>query len=304
MPALTQAGPDEVFALYQNARPRLPAPPRRGAARPVPDLAALADRFDLFLLDAFGVLNIGETAIPGAADRIADLTRAGKRVKVVTNAAGYPKRALLERYRRLGFDFAPRDVVSSRETLLAALADAPPRRWGVMAERRWGLDELEPFEAHFLDDDPDSHDAAEGILLLGSGGWTPTRQALLARSLARRPRPVLVGNPDIVAPRDGGYSFEPGHYAHQLAAIDGVEPVFFGKPFANIFARALTGPDANHAPDRAVMVGDTLHTDILGGLAAGISAALVTDTGSIHQGRVAQSIRASGIAPDFVVTRI
>ncbi|MFC3119682.1 transposase [Jhaorihella thermophila] len=41
----------------------------------MPDLSALADRFDLFLLDVFGVLDNGETAIPGAARRIAEKDR-------------------------------------------------------------------------------------------------------------------------------------------------------------------------------------------------------------------------------------
>jgi len=299
---LAPVGPAEIFTLYQAARPRLPAPPRRGAARRLSDLGALADRFDLFLLDAFGVLNIGEAAIPGAVQRIAALRAAGKRVKVVTNAAGYPKRFLLERYRRLGFDFAPEEVVSSRETLLAALSGEAPRRWGVMAEARWGREELDGIAAHFLDDDPARHDAAEGFLLLGSGGWTPGRQETLKNSLKRHPRPVLVGNPDIVAPRQGGYSFEPGHYAHELAEIDGVEPVFFGKPFGNVFAKALARDRGVVA--RAVMVGDTLHTDILGGLAAGLSVVLITDTGSIHRGRVEEQIAASGICPDYLAPRI
>ena len=40
---------------------------------------------DLYLLDAFGVLNIGETAIPGGPDRVAGLQNAGKRVMVVAS---------------------------------------------------------------------------------------------------------------------------------------------------------------------------------------------------------------------------
>ena len=298
------ADPAEIFALYQAARPRLPVPPRRGAARPVADLGAIADRFDLFLLDAFGVLNIGEAAVPGAIDRVRALVRAGKRVRIVTNAAGYPKRVLLERYRRLGFDLAPADVVSSRETLLAALAGQPARRWGLMAEERWGMDELNGIAAHFLGDDRAGYEAAGGFLLLGSGRWSEARQRLLEQSLAAAPRPVLVGNPDIVAPRDGGYSFEPGHFAHRLAEHGLAAPEFFGKPFGNVFARALADADAGIDPSRVVMVGDTLHTDVLGGLAAGVATVLVTETGSIHQGRVEEEIAASGIAPDFIMPRI
>lgn len=304
MHPLAPVGPAEIFALYQDARPRLPRPPRAGAAEPVDSLESLVHRFDLFLLDGFGVLNVGEAAIPGAVERVAALIEAGKRVKVVTNAAGYPKRILLDRYERLGFDFAPADIVSSREVLLGALANEAPRRWGVMAEARWGLEELERVDAEILGDDPGGYSSAEGFLMLGSGSWTAERQRMLVQSLAREPRPVLVGNPDIVAPREGGYSFEPGHFAHELAAIEGVGPVFYGKPFRDVFRHALKDGQDPVRPDRVVMIGDTLHTDILGGLAAGVATALISETGSIHQGNVEGAIRASGISPDFVMPAI
>lgn len=300
MPAIVSASPADIFGLYQDARPCLPVPARQGAAATAGDLAEIARDFDLILLDAFGVLNIGETAIPGAAERVEGLKRAGKRVKIVTNAASYPKRHLIERYRKLGFAFGADDVVSSRETMLAnAPAD---RRWGLVADPRWGLEELEHLDAHFLADDRRDYDRAEGIVLLSSATWTEARQSLLAASLAARPRPVLVANPDIVAPRDGGFSFEPGHFAYRLARIDGVAPRFFGKPFAEVFEAAAGGGTGGR--DRVLMVGDTLHTDILGGLAAGMRTALVTDTGSLHRGDVAGDIRRAGISPDHVLPRI
>ena len=66
------------------------------------------------------------TIIPSATDRIRDLQNTGKTVMVVSNAAGYPKRPLLEICARLGFDFAPADVLTSREDLPANLANRPP----------------------------------------------------------------------------------------------------------------------------------------------------------------------------------
>ena len=40
------------------------------------DLGPLIDRYDAFFFDAFGVLNIGDSAIPGTAERIAELRAA------------------------------------------------------------------------------------------------------------------------------------------------------------------------------------------------------------------------------------
>jgi ribonucleotide monophosphatase NagD (HAD superfamily) len=49
------------------------------------------------------------------------------------------------------------------------------------------------------------------------------------------------------------------------------------------------------------MVGDTLHTDILGGAQAGWKTVLVTDHGLLRGENVEQAIARSGIVPDYIV---
>ena len=291
-----------AFAAYEAIRDRLPSPVRRGQAVAVRDLDALADRFDVFLLDAFGVLNEGERAIPGVPDRIAGLQARGKRVIVVSNAAGYPHSVLMERYRRLGYRFAPEDVVTSRKAALGAVRGRPALRWGLVADEAYGLAELDGLETVFLAEDPATYEAVEGILFLGAARWTEARQALLVESLRRRPRPVIVANPDLVAPRGNGLSREPGHYAHRIIAETGQRPDFFGKPFPAIFdlARQRIGPDAD--PSRIVMVGDTPQTDILGGQLAGHATALVTGYGLMAGLDVRDAMARSGIVPDFLLS--
>lgn len=294
---------DWAFAAYQDVRHRLPdvgfdISPSRAA-----DLTEVADFFDVFLLDAFGVLNVGEQAIPGAVDRVAGLQAAGKRVIVVTNAAGYPKRLLMQRYQRLGFAFDARDVVSSREALLQAIVQQPPRKWGLMASRKFGTEELEHLDTVFLAEDPSDYAAVDGFLFFGSAEWTEVRQDLLTASIRKHPRPLLVGNPDIVAPVEGGLSREPGFFAHRIADETGISPAFSGKPFAGVYDMAFKRLPDNIDPKRIVMVGDTLHTDILGGRAAGVRTALITDFGSLKGADVDQAILSSGIRPDFILQR-
>ena len=66
---------DEAVRAYEAIRHRLPsARPRNGGYKEIETLAEIADQFDVFLLDAFGVLNVGETAIPGAVERVTELT--------------------------------------------------------------------------------------------------------------------------------------------------------------------------------------------------------------------------------------
>lgn len=290
-----------AFAAYEAVRHRLPQATAGGACRRVAHLEEIAEAFDVFLLDAFGVLNIGETAIPGVAERIARMRAAGKRFFVVTNAASYTIAGLARKYAGLGYSFTPEEIISSRCTLLSNL-NGESIRWGLALPGGAGREDL-PVDFHDLEDDPDAYERAEGFMLLGSGEWTEARHLLLAAELSRRPRPVWVGNPDIVAPREHGFSIEPGHYGHRLADETGVAPRFFGKPFGNIFdvARKRIGPAV--PPERIVMVGDSLHTDILGAQAAGIGSALVTGYGFFAGEDHAAAIEAAGIRPDFLLDR-
>ena len=292
----------EAFAAYEAVRHRLPLAKTRGACLRLPDLDALADDFDTFLLDAFGVLNIGETAIEGVPERVSGLQMAGKRVVVVSNAAGYPHSTLMKKYKRLGYNFAPEDVITSRKTLLHAAASEPDRHWGLIAQESFGREGVGHLDTTFLSDDAREYDAVDGFLMLGSSNWTEERQTLLEDSLARTPRPVLVGNPDIVAPREHGFSTEPGHFAHRLADRVGIEPRFFGKPFANIYDLAFAQIDGCN-PERTVMVGDSLHTDILGAQTAGVKSALIAGFGFFDGHETHQPIAASGIYPEFILDR-
>ncbi|MEP4198350.1 MAG: HAD-IIA family hydrolase [Aliishimia sp.] len=293
---------DEAFEAYENVRHRLPATQRTALCHRVPHLEAIADEIDVFLLDAFGVLNIGETAIEGVPERVARLQKAGKRVMVVSNAAGYPHANLMEKYTRLGYNFAPEDVISSRKATLHGLTKDPACKWGLMATESLGRADLEGLDVTFLAEAPSAYDTVEAFLLLGSAVWTQTRQTLLEASLIRNPRPVYVGNPDIVAPRENGFSIEPGFYGHALADATGVQPVFFGKPFSNIFDLAFARLGA-FDPARTVMVGDSLHTDILGGQAAGLKTALIEGYGFFAGYDVDNAIEKSGIQPDFILQR-
>ena len=300
---MTVMSTETAFEAYEAVRHRLPLVAPSGAAfRRAATLADIADGFDVFLLDAFGVLNIGEAAIPGTPERIRNLKAAGKRVLVVSNAAGFPHAALMEKYMRLGYDFAPDDVITSRVTLLAGLNGRQNLHWGLMATRSTGLRDLEDLNLTYLEEDPAPYDAVEGILLVGSAAWTEERQALLEDSLRKRPRPVLVGNPDIVAPRETGFSVEPGHFAHRLADRTGITPEFYGKPFPDIFDLAFKRlGDVDRS--RVLMVGDSLHTDILGARNIGISSALIAQYGFFAGQDAEKAVLATGIVPDFIVER-
>lgn len=290
---------DWAFARYEALRPLMPRARFPQTSRRAPDLGALLADFDAFLLDAFGVLNIGARTIPGAVARIAQLRAAGKRVVVLTNGASLSRADALAKYARLGFDFAAAEVVASRDLAGTALQAAPAGwLWAGIAPPGAGFDDL-PGRIAPLAGDDGLLERADGFLFLGAEGWSATRQAALAAALRRRPRPVIVANPDVVAPREEGFSLEPGHFAAALP----VRLTWCGKPHAGAFAAALARLQAGGPIPRAriAMVGDTLHTDVLGGAAAGLGTVLVAAHGLFRGHDPERFIAASGIRPDVIV---
>ena len=288
----------DAFARYESVRPRLPRMPKPGAGMALPDLSAVADHVDGFLLDAFGVLNVGDTPIPGAVARIADLRARGKRLCVLTNAASYTRAGAVAKYRRLGVDFAPAEVVTSREVAAARLAAIlPGGDWGAISAPEDDFHDI-PARVGSVIDDPALFDRAEGFLFLSSVRWTPALQERLARALADHPRPLVVANPDLVAPTETGLSLEPGLFAHDLIDRLGGTVHWFGKPYPDAFDDAAARLGLPR--DRVAMVGDTLHTDVLGGAQAGMRTVLITGHG-LFRGHDAAAMQESGLVPDFIV---
>lgn len=289
-----------AFARYEAIRPRLPAARHPARSLHLASLEEVADHVDGFLLDAFGVLNVGETAIPGVVARMAGLRARGKRLVVLTNAASYTRDQLLAKYHRLGFDFTAEEIVASRDVAVARLDTiAAGATWAAIAAEG---DSFADIPGRLIDAlaDPAAFDHSDAILFLSTARWTAALHRRLTRALAHRPRPVVIANPDLVAPREGGLTLEPGLFGHALLdALPGLQVHWFGKPFPEAFTEAIARTGLQ--PDRLAMVGDTLHTDVLGGAAAGCRSVLVTDHGLFSGRDTAPFIAASGLVPDFIV---
>ena len=229
-----------AFAQYEKARPRLPKSVAQGACVKAATLGEIAADFDVFLFDAYGVLNVGTTPIAGAPARVAALQAMGKHVMVLTNGAAFPAADALAKYRRYGYEFTPKNVISSRDITAQHLAMQGLKRWAVMAPEG-GSNEGLGVEIDLMEDAPETYTNAQGFLLIGS----------------------LSGIFEEAKRRFGAVS-----------------------------------------PERVLMIGDTLHTDILGGAAAGYKTALITDHGMFKGEDVAGYIEKSGIAPDYIIPSI
>ena len=284
---------------------RLPAPRRRGRAEEAAGLAALAGRYDGFILDGYGGRQRrGGAVVPGIVEAVHALQAAGTAVMVLTNGAGRPVHRTARRYAEWGLGIPERLVVSSRDSLEADLAArAMSGLWGVMAKPDSEIETL-PVAAALLGDDDSLHREADGFILLNSGEWTVAQHRRLAAALRDRPRPVLVANSDVSAPRTRTESAPPSRAIGGCAwrRTRGCGARGFGKPFPHAFDLALARLGAaGLRRERIAMVGDGLYTDVLGGLASGLGTVLMTAHGLMRSLDWREWVRRTGISPDYVV---
>ncbi|MBC7973943.1 MAG: haloacid dehalogenase, partial [Myxococcales bacterium] len=80
-------------------------------------IAALLDRYEGVLLDAYGVLVDGRGLLPGAAALLAELTRRGTPFAIVTNDASRSPATYVERFARLGVPIDAERIVTSGSLL-------------------------------------------------------------------------------------------------------------------------------------------------------------------------------------------
>jgi len=300
--------PAWAFSEYQRIRKTLPGGlprERQPCTHELSSLAPLVDQFQAFVFDAFGVLNAGHRAFPAAIQRIRQLQELGKTVMILSNAATASHSALVAKYQGMGFAITPDQLISSRWVLEQVLCRQPRKgRFGVLSPASSAPDTLrldwQPVRSGVLAGDLDRMD---GFIFLSSEGWNEEVQEALTQSLRRHPRPLLVANPDLVAPRGDCLTLEPGYFAHLLMNRSAIEPEFFGKPYQPAFDAVLEKL-GDIAPGEMLMVGDTLHTDILGGQAAGMKTMLITAEGALQGMNIPDCIAQSGIAPDYTAPAI
>ena len=227
-------------------------------------LGDIIDRYDAFCFDGYGTLyNRGDFVYPGAKEWFAELRRRGKAIRLVTNAASNLDQALADEADARGFDFTVEETISSG-SLLKPRDDLREvyyigRATGVNVLARNGIAAVE--------------NPATPVVAVSSSTATDEMYAQ-AVSILRRPGALLlVLNPDAWAPRiDGTRAPVSGELCERLRRESGCAAEYFGKPFPDIWQKVRASLPAGA---KAIMIGDTLGTDVYGAYVAGFDSALV-----------------------------
>jgi HAD superfamily hydrolase (TIGR01459 family) len=237
-------------------------------------IAPLADRYDGFILDIWGVVHDGHRPYPGVAEAFAALKARGKRVALLSNA---PRRshvvdALLT---GMGLDRGLWDAtITSGELAWRALRDRAVLGYGERALHIGPERDLSIVEGLdiALTGDPA---AADWVLNTGpdpergNGAVEPYRPMLEA--CAARRLPMLCVNPDRFVMVGEHRVICAGALADLYVALGGPAATEIGKPDRAVYAPVL---EALGIADRSrvVAIGDSPHTDLAGAQAAGLDA--------------------------------
>ena len=278
---------------------------------PLAGMAALAGRYDGFILDLWGVVHDGVRPYEGAGDCLAHLRRAGKRCVLLSNA---PRRSDAAVAMLDAMGLAPAlytGILTSGEAVHLALRDRDDPWFGALGRRVWHLGpERDRNVMHGLDLQPVATPAeAEFVLNTGPDdhrGPQPIESFEPALTeCARRQLPMVCANPDLEVIRGGVRVLCAGALAARYEQLGG-NVRSLGKPDPAIYRPVLHM--LGTAPARTLAVGDALRTDIAGAKAAGLDSCWVL--GGIHgealgddHGAAAAEAAAAGLHPVAVMPR-
>lgn len=294
----------EVMDIYHKSSPWYPDYTTAQQVKRIGCLADIAGDFDLILLDSYGVLSRGEGPIKEAHAAMAHLQAIGKPFRIVSNDTTALGCNILPKYVSRGFNFEVGEVVTSLDAVNTYLSERDDlSKWAMLGAVTSPLPEMTHMMQDLVADDGALRRDVTHVLFLIGMEWSLKLQQTLEQTTKHQVE-VVMGNPDIAAPVHDLLMATPGYYAERFIRHTGQEarPVVLGKPGNAVFHEALKGFD-NIKPERILMVGDTLHTDILGGQSMGFKTLLVES--GIFMGQDSVSwMQKTGITPDFVAPTI
>jgi 4-nitrophenyl phosphatase len=234
--------------------------------------------FDLYIFDLDGTLYRGDEPIAHAVETVAELARRGAEVRYLTNNSSKTRREFALKLGALGYPVRESDVVS---TAIGAARLFPSNGWksayvigepGLVATLRGaGVDVVN------ADPDgrvaPDSRSHADAVLV---GICRRFDYDLLDGAMQQ----ILGGarfvasNPDATYPLEGGRLIPgSGSLVAAVQACTSETPLVIGKPEPFLVQMVLE--EARVAPERALVVGDRIDTDLEAGARAGCPTHLV-----------------------------
>ncbi|HPG05860.1 MAG TPA: HAD-IIA family hydrolase [Saprospiraceae bacterium] len=266
----------------------------------------IAQQYKAVFFDSYGVLKNYKGLIEGAQATLNHLRDREISIRVLTNDASRSQEQQADSFARLGLSgIHPDEIVTSgmmakhfleqkiREGKIAYLGTENSAQYILQS----GLEHIA-----VRDIDLEDLDAISAFVFLDDEGFDWNIDiSKTVNILRRKVIPVIVANSDRVYPVSrNDVSIATGGIAELVENMLNKKFIHFGKPDSQMFIYAFDqlNRSVTVAKEDILMVGDTLHTDILGGNRFGLDTILVL-SGNTRKESAANLIESTGIIPDY-----
>ncbi|GGP26562.1 acid sugar phosphatase [Silvimonas amylolytica] len=241
--------------------------------------------------DMDGVIYRGKALIPGANDFVQRLLKSNVPFLFLTNNAEQTPLDLKLKLEHLGIKGLTEDNFITSAMATAMFLKNQKENATVYVVGGGGLiNELYNVGFSISESNPD-------YVVVGKTTSLSYEQLKKAVRLIDGGAKFIGTNPDMIDPVEGGNEPAAGTILAAIAAATGKTPYIVGKP--NALMMTLATRKLGVHPDDAVMIGDRMDTDIVGGMEAGMTTVLVLSGVSTKE-----SIKAFPYKPDHIFNNV
>ena len=271
------------------------------------DFKSIVDRYKVIFFDSFGVIKNYWGLVPGMRDTFDYLEANQKEYYIVTNDASRSPQQLAQSFVKLGLEMITADKIISSGMLAKEYLDLKVDGGSVAF---LGTDD----SAHYIENaglhtipvrdiTDENINQVNGLVFMDDEGFNWFRDLNKSVNLLRKRNiPAIVANTDFAYPLNmHDVAIAVGALANMIEHVVGKKFIRFGKPDSQMFMFAydLVREKMEISKRDILMVGDTLHTDILGGNKFGLDTVLVF-SGNTKPEDAETAINATGIVPTYI----
>ena len=243
-----------------------------------------------YLLDMDGVIYRGSKLIDGAQDFIRRLRETNTRFLFLTNNSQRTRRDVAMKLCRMGIDVTERDIFTCSMATARFVAQQKPGGSAYVIGEGGLLNALHLNGYSVVEENPD-------YVIVGEGRTMTFEMIEKAVRLVAAGARLIATNLDPNCPTEAGIRPGCGAIAAMIESATGKKAFSVGKP-SPVMMRAAR-KELGLTSAETVMVGDTMETDILGGVGLGYRMILVLSGGTSRD-----EVQDFAYAPDLIVNSV
>jgi NagD protein len=224
-----------------------------------------------FLIDMDGVIYKGNETIPGAVEFVQHLYENNLPFLFLTNNSQRTNRDIIAKLNKMGIEVGEQNVYTSAQATAQFLSWQKPRGTAFVIGEGGLLNALHQYDYAVVDTDPD-------YVVVGEGRAFTLEMVEAAVRMIMRGAKLIATNLDPSCPTPTGVRPGCGAIVKMIETATGMKAFSVGKPSPVMFRYARKQLELRTA--ETTIIGDTMETDILGGVQMGYRTVLVLTGGT------------------------